>query len=360
MTVFARHTASRSLGLSARGAGYGLGHEATHPLSMSHGLLLSTYFPQDSLSNRHFPLPSSTVHREAKRERSRISPNPAGEDADPGLLRSLRRREEVGIPFLCLWRVDRVWLVPGGGDLEGLSPFRYNNPPLFPLLGAALGGAELKVASSSRRSEVSAISVFLGVVVAVAAAGVLQFCALRLRYCRSGVGCGRLGGCSGLWFVGGSKGSEAGVEHLSFVPRGSMDSMSSWRPWQVDETASATVLSKVCSPLPLRRCSGDSSIGGAGDGCCVCRRWALPNLDGDLSTAASAPTPARWSFGFVARRLPDRDINQGLAGHSCGAAMAAAAARLRLASEFRVVEHLRDCVVILSLCEVFSAAVDPL
>lgn len=125
-------------------------------------------------------------------------------------------------------------------------------------------------------------------------------------------------------------------------------------------TASATLPVEVRSPLPLRRSSGVSSNGGAGDGFSVCRRWASSDLCRAWTTTASAPAPARWSFGAVARRLPVRDFKQGLAGQGCGAAMAAAAARLRLAVELRVVVHLRDLFVFFYLCEVLYVVVNPL
>ena len=65
---------------------------------------------------------SSTVQRGEKRARR---PDPllsGGEGVISGLLRSLRRRVGVGIPFLCLRCVDRVVLGPDGVVLERFRP----------------------------------------------------------------------------------------------------------------------------------------------------------------------------------------------------------------------------------------------
>lgn len=79
------------------------------------------------------------------------SPLPAGEGADPCLLCSLRRRMEVGILFLCAWRVDRVSLGHGGVDLVKESTSgRINSSPLLPLAGPA--GSGMWAACFSRRS----------------------------------------------------------------------------------------------------------------------------------------------------------------------------------------------------------------
>ena len=81
---------------------------------------------------------------------------------DPGLLRSLRRREEVGIPFLCLWLVDRVFFSPAAADGGLGRGVRVNKTPFSPSLGVAAGGADVGAVecslsaaaggSSSRRS----------------------------------------------------------------------------------------------------------------------------------------------------------------------------------------------------------------
>ena len=84
--------------------------------------------------------------REAKRESS-FFPLPLAEAGpDLCLLLLLRWREEVGISFLVSWRVDRVVLVPGGGEWKVRSPLRVNKVRLSPSPGAASGGAEVRVA----------------------------------------------------------------------------------------------------------------------------------------------------------------------------------------------------------------------
>lgn len=65
--------------------------------------------------------------REAKRGWSSDSPLPAGDGADPCILCSLWRQMEVGISFLCVWRVDRVSLGHGGVDLVKESPSIWKN-----------------------------------------------------------------------------------------------------------------------------------------------------------------------------------------------------------------------------------------
>lgn len=162
--------------------------------------------------------------------------------------------------------------------------------------------------------------------------------------------------CFALFSVGGSDGWSVAtsfvIEQVVFSPRGSVDLTSWYLLWQAGEAATSTMSCEVCCPLSLRRSTGVAFGGGAGIGCSMCRRWVSLDLGRSSSSTASAPAPARWSFGAVARRLPVRIIKQGLAGLGCGAAMAAAAARLRLALGLRAVEHLRVLVVIFSLCEV--------
>jgi hypothetical protein len=217
----------------------------------------------------------------------------------------------------------------------------------------------LREACFSRRSADPAVWVLLGVVGVLVAAAVLQSWALGRR-CGAGAGLGRLGGCSGLRFVVGSGGSGARVEQPDFAPRGSMDPTSLCILRQVGGAAPATMLLEVCSPHPLCRSTADSSIGSAGDGWLVHWRWASSDLCRVSTSAASTPASARWSLGALARSLPVRVCKQGLAGRGCVAAMAAAAARLRLVVELRVVVHLRVLLVIFCFCEVLSVGVDPL
>ena len=84
-----------------------------------------------------FPFPSSsTVRRGGKRATRRRSPPLAGEGVDPRLLRLLRRRREVGVPSLCVWRVDRVGLGSGRDELGKTRPRRWRNKDAFlPLSG---------------------------------------------------------------------------------------------------------------------------------------------------------------------------------------------------------------------------------
>lgn len=195
------------------------------------------------------PLPS-TVAREAKRERSSQSPSPAGEGADPCLLRSLRRQEEVEISSLCRRCVHRVAVVPGDVELVEDSPsLELNKSAVLPSpcwcwSGRQVGGVLLPPI------------------------------------------CGSGGGWAPS-FVGGSDGSGG-----DFAPRGSPGRTSSCFLWSVGEAASSAALCEYCLPLPLRRGAVKFPIGGVEAGSCACGVGSLDLREGSSTMAVS---PVCWS-----------------------------------------------------------------
>ena len=93
--------------------------------------------------------------RRGEKERRPRSPFSGGEGVVPGLLRSLRRRVVVGIPFLCLRGVDRVAVGSGGVDLERRSLLpRMNKLAVLPLPGRRrrVDGVVVPPTSGSRGS----------------------------------------------------------------------------------------------------------------------------------------------------------------------------------------------------------------
>jgi hypothetical protein len=186
----------------------------------------------------------------------------------------------VGIPFLCVWRVDRVGLVAAGVDLvRSSTPLLRNNSAALPLPCRCwrcwyVGGV-----------------VFL------------------LIYGSS---------CSSAPFpVGGSGGSKG-----DFAPRRSEGLASSALLWLVGAATATALPCEYWPLLPLCRCAGELPIGGAGAGSRCAGCWWILRCWIHFGAACSCPSEdlvlvVFFLSGLVQQEVCSRGLGSAEGGCRC-------------------------------------------